>query len=48
MVKVKDISEIFTEKREEHLNKDVYVIINQKKIPIKWVHHIGNDIILTI
>ena len=48
MVKVKDISEIYLESKEEHIEKDVYVMIDGVKTPIKWVHHIGDDIILTI
>ena len=47
MVKVKDISEIYLEDRETHLNKDVYVDINGELLLTNWVHHIGDIIVLT-
>ena len=46
MVKVKDISEIYYCSREKHMEKKVYVEINKKLIPLIWVSHIGDIIVL--
>ena len=48
MVKVKDIAEIYLGDKSEHLNKDVYIIVDEELVKTNWVHHIGNKIILSL
>ena len=48
MVKVKDISEIFLDDKDEYLEKEIYVIINGKLIETEWVNHIGGKIALSL
>ena len=48
MITIRDISEIYYEDREQHLNKKVFVDTGNEIKEVAWIHNIGDKIILTL
>lgn len=48
MVKVKDISEIYYDDKEKHMNNEIYIDDGKELLKTNWVHNMGDKVILTV